>query len=66
MKEQKYIGLSFFRATKSTIVNTKYIEKIVPMLNRNLVVTLLNKEKIIISRRNVKEFKQLIGMGVII
>lgn len=59
--ELKYKGFSFFRATKSTIVNTKYIRKVVPMLNRNLMVTLKNKEKLIISRRNIKEFKILIG-----
>lgn len=59
--EVKYKGFSFFRATKSIIVNMKYIRKVVPMLNRNLMVTLENKEKLIISRRNVKEFKRLIG-----
>ncbi|MGH4138750.1 LytTR family DNA-binding domain-containing protein [Clostridium sp.] len=59
--EEKYKGLTFFRATKSTIINTRYIRKIVPMLNRNLLVTLKNNDKVTISRRNIKEFKEILG-----
>jgi len=60
--EEKYKAFSFFRATKSSIINTMFIRKVVPMLNRNLMVTLENDEKVIISRRNVKEFNKLIGL----
>ncbi|EPZ53732.1 lytTr DNA-binding domain protein [[Clostridium] sordellii ATCC 9714] len=38
-----------------------YIKDINILLNRNLLVTLENKEKLIISRRNVKDFRKLIG-----
>jgi DNA-binding LytR/AlgR family response regulator len=59
--EENLEDMGFFRATKSTIINTKYIRKVTPMLNKNLLITLLNDEKIILSRRNVKKFKQKIG-----
>lgn len=61
--EEKLMVDNFFRATKSTIVNIRYIKKIVLMINRNLTVTLSNDEKLIISRRRVKEFKEKIGWG---
>lgn len=53
---------TFFRCSKSTIVNINHIYKIVPMLNRNLMLTMYNNEKIILSRRKRKDFNQLIGM----
>lgn len=59
--EDRFKEFSFFRANKSTIVNVMYIKDINILLNRNLLVTLENKEKIIISRRNVKDFRKLIG-----
>lgn len=60
--EEKYRDKMMFRAGKSIIVNLKYIQSASPMLNRNLLVTMKNSEKIIISRRYVKEFNQRIGM----
>lgn len=59
--EDKFKEFSFFRANKSTIVNVMYIKDINILLNRNLLVTLESKEKITISRRNVKNFRKLIG-----
>lgn len=59
--EDKFKEFSFFRANKSTIVNVMYIKDINILLNRNLLVTLESKEKITISRRNVKDFRKLIG-----
>ncbi|MBS6023052.1 MAG: LytTR family transcriptional regulator DNA-binding domain-containing protein [Paeniclostridium sordellii] len=59
--EERFKEFSFFRASKSTIVNVMYIKDINILLNRNLLVTLENKEKLIISRRNVKDFRKLIG-----
>lgn len=59
--EERFKEFSFFRASKSTIVNIMYIKDINILLNRNLLVTLENKEKLIISRRNVKDFRKLIG-----
>lgn len=59
--EERFKEFSFFRASKSTIVNVMYIKDINILLNRNLLVMLENKEKLIISRRNVKDFRKLIG-----
>lgn len=59
--EDRFKEFSFFRANKSTIVNVMYIKDINILLNRNLLVTLESKEKITISRRNVKDFRKLIG-----
>ncbi len=60
--EEKYQDKMLFRAGKSIIVNLKYIQSASPMLNRNLLVALKNNEKIVISRRYVKDFNQMIGM----
>lgn len=59
--EDKFRELTFFRANKSTIVNVMYIKDISILLNRNLLLTLENQDKVIISRRNVKDFKKFIG-----
>lgn len=59
--EDRFKEFSFFRANKSTIVNVMYIKDINILLNRNLLVILESKEKITISRRNVKDFRKLIG-----
>jgi len=55
-------GLTFFRASKTCIVNVRYVKAIHLQVNRNLLLTMRNEEKIVLSRRNVKEFKQFIGM----
>lgn len=59
--EDKFRELTFFRANKSTIVNVMYAKDISILLNRNLLLKLENNDKVIISRRNVKEFKKFIG-----
>lgn len=59
--EENLENMGFFRATKSTIINTKYIRKVTPMANKNLLITLSNNEKLILSRRNVSKFKNKIG-----
>ena len=59
--EDKFRELTFFRANKSTIVNVMYVKDISILLNRNLLLKLENNDKVIISRRNVKEFKKFIG-----
>ncbi|BCN32587.1 LytTR family DNA-binding domain-containing protein [Anaeromicropila herbilytica] len=60
--ETMFQGLSFFRASKNCIVNVTYIKRISLMINRNLMLTLNNQEKLVLSRRNVKEFNKFIGM----
>lgn len=60
--EEKLNSCDFFRASKSTLINMKHIEKAKPMLNRNLLITFSNGEQSVISRRNIKEFNIILGM----
>ena len=53
---------TFFRASKSVIVNLNKITKLKPEVTRNILATLTNGEVIVISRRNVKAPKELIGV----
>ena len=53
---------TFFRASKSVIVNLNKITKLKPEVTRNILATLTNGEVIVISRRNVKALKELIGL----
>ena len=53
---------TFFRASKSVIVNLNKITKLKPEVTRNILATLANGEVIVISRRNVKALKELIGL----
>lgn len=60
--EEQLAHLGFLRISKSTIVNLRHIKKVTPMLNRNLLLTLYNDEKLVISRRKVPDFKKTIKM----
>ena len=53
---------SFFRATKSTIVNLNKIKSIAPALSRRLMVTLENGERIFIAQRLVQNLKLRLGV----
>ncbi|MBQ1247018.1 MAG: LytTR family transcriptional regulator DNA-binding domain-containing protein [Clostridiales bacterium] len=53
---------TFFRASKSVILNLNKITKLKPEVTRNILATLTNGEVIVISRRNVKALKELIGV----
>lgn len=50
----------FFRCNKSTIVNISQIVSLRPELTRNVRATMTNGEVVIISRRSVKAFTELI------
>lgn len=50
----------FIRCSKSMIVNTTRIEGFSSSLNGNIIARLLNKEKIVISRRYVKTIKKVL------
>lgn len=52
----------FIRCSKSTIVNINKIKRLKPELNRTILVTMCNGEKLHISRRYVKAFKELLGI----
>ena len=50
----------FFRCSKAIIVNVTKIEKLKPELTRNILASLCNGEVVVISRRYVKAFRNLI------
>ena len=53
---------TFFRCSKSVIVNLNKITKLKPEVTRNILATLTNGEIVVISRRNVRALKALIGL----
>lgn len=56
--ESLYSGKSFFRCSKSVIVNLMKIECIKPALNSRFVAKMKNGEEVIISRKYVPDLKQ--------
>lgn len=60
--EEMLDGKTFFRCSKSVIVNLNKITKLKPEVTRNILATLMNGEVVVISRRNVKQLKALIGL----
>ena len=53
---------TFFRCSKSVIVNLNKITRLKPEVTRNILATLTNGEVVVISRRNVRALKTLIGL----
>jgi len=53
---------TFFRCSKSVIVNLNKITKLKPEVTRNILATLANGEVIVISRRYVRNLRDLIGL----
>lgn len=60
--ERETEGTSFFRASKSLIINADKIDSIKPSLSGRFEVILLNKEKLIVSRQYVRVLKHMIGL----
>lgn len=60
--EREADGASFFRASKSLIINADKIGSIKPSLSGRFEVILLNKEKLIVSRQYVRVLKHMIGL----
>ena len=58
--EEQLNTKQFFRCSKSTIINLTKVEKLKPEITRNVIATLSNNEKVIISRRYVSELKKLL------
>jgi len=52
----------FIRISKSTIVNINKIQELTPQINRTILVTLCNGEKVYISRKYVPAFNQLLSL----
>ncbi len=52
----------FFRASKSCIINIKYIKSLKSDFDRKIRVTMENEEQIIVSRQYAIELKELLGV----
>jgi two-component system LytT family response regulator len=60
--EEKLPETSFFRANRQQIVNTNYIENVVPWFNGKLKLTLKNGEEVEVSRRQSYIFKDRMSL----
>lgn len=60
--EEKLPGTSFFRANRQQIVNTNFIENVVPWFNGKLKLTLKNGEEVEVSRRQSYIFKDKMSL----
>lgn len=54
---------SFFRASKSVVLNADKIEFIRPAFSGRFEAVLFNKEKVIVSRQYVGELKKIMGIS---
>ena len=60
--EEKLPEGSFFRANRQQIINTSYIENVVPWFNGKLKLTMKNGEEIEVSRRQSYIFKDKMSL----
>lgn len=60
--EQQLEPCGFFRASKSCLIQQKYIKSLKADLNRRIKVTLENGEQIIVSRQYAEELKRRLGI----
>lgn len=60
--EEKFQNTSFVRISKSTIANLKKMTSIKPEKNSRLCATLLNGEKLIVSRQYIELIKERLGV----
>lgn len=55
-------GLNFFRATKSTVINSDKIESVAPTFSGRFLVKFLNGERGVVSRGYVSKLKSVMGL----
>ncbi len=60
--EQLTEGTAFFRASKSMVLNSDKIDYISPSFSGRFEATLLNREKVIVSRQYVTVLKKKMGL----
>lgn len=60
--EQQLYECGFFRASKSCVIQIKYIKSLKTDINRKIRVTLENGEQIIVSRQYAEELKKKLGV----
>ena len=61
--EEIFDAKDFFRCGKSLILNIRKIKSLRPEITRNILATMTNGEVVVISRRYVKAFKELLTGG---
>ncbi|KAF1299587.1 hypothetical protein BAU15_02785 [Enterococcus sp. JM4C] len=61
--EEKLLPYNFLRISKSMLLNVEAILSVSPMLSGRLEATLLNHERVAISRKYVPALKKGLGMG---
>ena len=59
--EERFMGTSIIRVSKSTVLNLVKIKYVSPLLNGRIEAVLQNGEKVIISRQYVASFKKKLG-----
>lgn len=60
--EEKLTGTPFARVSKSSIVNLKKVRCIAPEKHSKLIMTLLNGEKLLVSRQYLNTIKERLGV----
>ena len=60
--EEQLKDADFFRANKSCIINFRHIASLKSELNRRLLVTMTNGEKLIVSRQYAEYVKEKLGV----
>lgn len=60
--EQLCRGTDFFKASKSMLINIKKIAYMKPSLSGRFEITMINKEKLIVSRKYVADLKEKMGL----
>ncbi len=61
--EEKYSAWDYMRISKSCIVNLKKIHSLKPDFGGKILATMVNHEKLYISRQYAPAFKERIGIG---
>ena len=60
--EEQLMESNFFRANKSCIINLKHIVSLRAELDRRILVTMSNGERLIVSRQYADEVKRKLGV----
>lgn len=60
--EEEYANTDFFRASKSVILNLSKVKHFAPEFSGRFEATMMNGEKVLISRAYVPQLKKRLGM----
>ena len=60
--EERLLGAGFFRSSKSQVINISKIASLCPDFGGRIEVTMMNGEKLIVSRQYAKNLKERLGL----